>query len=503
VIPVCIVLYWFWQRWQKKQQQKLGDVHLVTNLIATSTTSSQKRNIFIAFLVSILLLMITMASLQVSGGTQKETMQSKEIMIAMDVSNSMLAADAMPNRLQKAKMFINQIIASNSTDKIGLILFAGNAYIAVPLTIDHAVIKMNVEATQPNALPTQGTNISEAITKALHCFDTKQEAGRAIIIVTDGEDHEQEIDAAIDRCKDNKIAIATVGVGTAKGATFIDDNTQQPKQDENGQTVVSRLNETELQAIASQANGIYIALDNSNNALLGLNSFLKNIAATASSIDVQKNIYYFQWTLLPAILLLLIALFYPAKQKKLVVMCIILLPNITTAQISAESIAQGNQKYKNQQYNQAILSYKKVIDNATNSIIHQSIANYNLGNAMAKQNNWQEAIDAYTKSLALQPSNADAKYNLCYAKSKLAKQSKPKNQQQQKKENGFTPENNKENQPKENLQNANKQSAKPQGSKLTKQQAEQYLQALQQEEKRLLQQKKEGKQLGLQHKKDW
>jgi tetratricopeptide (TPR) repeat protein len=188
--------------------------------------------------------------------------------------------------------------------------------------------------------------------------------------------------------------------------------------------------------------------------------------------------------------------------KQLVLLILIIVPKLIQAQSAITTILQGNEQYKHQQYPDAVTTYKKTADNTANSAADKAIANYNLGNTFAKQNNWQNAVDAYTKSLALQPNNPDAKYNLCYAKKKLEKQQQ-KNKQQ----------NNKQQQQQQNQQQQNKQDNNTQQqsnaqkqsmpSKLTKQQAEQYLQALKEQEKKLMQQKRQGKNAGLQQAKDW
>jgi hypothetical protein len=521
VIPICIVLYIYLSIWRKKQLAKIGQMHILKPLLANYSTKVLQLK-FVALLVALALLILCLADPKTTSGKQQITTNSREIIIALDLSTSMLATDVSPSRLLKAKQLVTQFINNNVQDKIGLVLFAGNAYIAVPITIDVASIKMSVETAEPSMLPTQGTNISEALIRAHDCFDTKRDAGRAIVVISDGEDHEQGIDKAIDVCKNDNIQITTIGVGTEQGGTIIDPTTQQPKQDQNGQVVVSKLNNEELASIAKKGNGQYIDLQNTSSALLALNDALAGIQSSGSTEDITTHIHYYQWLLLPAILLLLFSIYptsFTAKHHlhKLAILLFVVLPNTTNAQSAVDIILQGNTQYKQQQYDQALQTYKKAADNTAHTAQDKAIAQYNIGNAYAKQNNWQAAIDAYKQSLALQPNNADAKYNLCYAQAKLKQQqqqdkkNKPqqnknqqdqKQQQKQQQDQQQQQQQNQNNQQQATDQQTNNLQKKPTPSKLTKQQAEQYLQALKEEEKKLMQ-KNRGRNSGIQQAKDW
>jgi tetratricopeptide (TPR) repeat protein len=514
ILPICILLYVYLSTWRKKQLAKIGQNHLIQQLIVNSTSKRLLLQ-FTAFLLSIGLLIVCLADPKTTDGKQQIKTNSREIILALDLSTSMLATDVSPSRLLKAKQLITQFISNNVQDKIGLVLFAGNAYIAVPITIDVASIKMSVETAQPSMLPTQGTNISEALIRAHDCFDTKRDAGRAIVIISDGEDHEQGIDNAIAICKKDNIQITTIGVGTEDGSNIIDPTTQQSKQDANGQVIISKLNSDELNSIAQKGKGQYLELQNASNTLLALNDALANLESKSSAEEATAHIHYYQWLLLPAICLLLFSIINkPMRTKsiglqKLALVLFCLQATTAQAQSANKTILQGNSLYKQQQYEQAYKAYKKTADNSANTITQKAIANYNLGNALAKQNNWQGAVDAYKQSLALQPNNADAKYNLCYAQSKLKKQQQQNNKQNSKQQQDKQDQQQKQNPQQQNQQQQNQQSqlrskpsAKPMPSKLTKQQAEQYLQALKEEEKKIMQ-KKKGRQTGQQNAKDW
>jgi Ca-activated chloride channel homolog len=315
LLPICIVVFIWYQKWRRTQLKKLGDEALVQNMIV-GPSAKWKKTQFLFLLIGLFLLIVSLADPKSSGAQQSMQTSSKEIVIALDLSNSMLATDVAPSRLDKAKQLINQLIDTNTQDKFGLVVFAGNAYIATPITIDIESIKMNVATMQPNILPSQGTNISEAIIRAHDCFNTKREGGKAILLITDGEDHEQGIDNAINTAVKDDIAIITVGVGSSEGGKIIDTETQQPKLDENGQQILSKLNEAELTAIAKKGNGEYIPLQNMQTSCNQIHAQFNQLASgQVSAENTTVYSHYFQWLLLPSILLIALSFFYNPQNK--------------------------------------------------------------------------------------------------------------------------------------------------------------------------------------------
>jgi Ca-activated chloride channel homolog len=314
LIPICIIVFWMHMHWQKNKIKKLGDYQLVQNMIIGSDAKWDRIKI-VALLIGFALLIICLADPSSSGSKQLNSANSKEIVFALDLSNSMLATDVAPSRLDKAKQLINKLIDTNLQDKIGLVVFAGNAYIAVPITIDVESIKMNLASVNPNVLPTQGTNISEAIIRASECFNAKRDGGKAIVLITDGEDHEDGVSKAIEKCKNENIKIITVGVGSEEGAKIINAETQQAKLDADGKEIISKLNEKELQTIAKDGNGEYIHLQNLQDASTLINNQLSSLAGLIENNENTNILFhYFQWLLLPAILLIMFSLFYAPKQ---------------------------------------------------------------------------------------------------------------------------------------------------------------------------------------------
>jgi Ca-activated chloride channel homolog len=315
LLPICLFAFWWYQRWRGVQLKKLGDYQLVQNMLKGESTKWVLTKM-ILLLLGLFLLIISLADPRSSGAQQNMKTISKEIVFALDLSNSMLATDVAPSRLEKAKLMIAKLLDTNMQDKVGLVVFAGNAYIAVPITIDVESIKMNLESVNPSMLPTQGTNISQAITRAAECFNTKREGGKAIVLITDGEDHEQGIKDAIQKCKSNNIKIITVGIGSPNGANIIDPETMQPKIDADGKEIISKLNEEELVSIAKEADGVYVPLQNMQDACNGINNSIRGMQATEENNEsLLVYSHYFQWLLLPAILLIGFSIFYTAKTK--------------------------------------------------------------------------------------------------------------------------------------------------------------------------------------------
>lgn len=259
---------------------------------------------------------IGLANLQAGARTEKLERKGIDVMIALDVSKSMLAGDLSPNRLERAKQFINRVIEKMGNNRIGLITFAGRAYVSVPLTIDLSALKMNLAAASPNMVPTQGTVIGEAIGMARESFNAKETKYKSIILISDGEDHDEGAADEVKKAVGEGIMINTVGLGSPEGALLPDLENGGNKKDENGEDVVSKLNEKLLQDIAATGQGIYLRLGNTDAAA-------EAIARQVNSTE-QKNFgdsiftdynSYFQYFIGIALLLILIEFFLPERKK--------------------------------------------------------------------------------------------------------------------------------------------------------------------------------------------
>jgi Ca-activated chloride channel family protein len=248
------------------------------------------------------------------GASDNKNRKGIDIAIALDVSKSMLATDIAPDRLERAKQFIGKLINEMPDDRIALVLFAGKAYLQMPLTIDHNAAQMFVSSATPDAVPQQGTVISDALKMSAAVFNSQDKKFKAVIVISDGEDHDEDAVTTAKSLAQQGVMINTVGIGSPGGAEIIDPSTGQPKKDEAGNTVISKLNEEELKQIAKATNGIYIRLQSSDEAVSILKGQLSQIDRKAfgdESIMNFKN--YFLWFAAAMLILLLIEPFIPER----------------------------------------------------------------------------------------------------------------------------------------------------------------------------------------------
>lgn len=513
-IPFMVLFYFLLTRWKKNAMKKIGDPPLVKQLIQgfSSKLFAVK---FILILLGFSFCAFAVADLVKPEGTQKINRKGIDVMIALDVSNSMLAEDIKPNRLERAKQLVSKIIDKLSDDKVGIVVFAGRAYLQMPLTTDHSAAKMYLSSASTDNVPTQGTVISQALKMSYAAFNTKEKKYRAIILISDGEDHDEDAIKVTKQLADEGIMVNTIGIGSPQGAPIMDKETNEYKKDESGNTVISKLNEEELKSIAQSGNGLYQLFSSADEVADNLQKKLMTIGQTTltgSSFGVYKN--YFWYFLLAAFIILLIENFLPERKikmsglkKGMPVIFLILVTNISFSQNVKKDIIKGNEAYKKKQYNEAVGAYQKALKKSPEN----TTAFYNLGNALyktdklddalksydntvqtaksnpvkekafynggvvlQKQNKLPECIKAYKNALKLDPNDEEARQNLERALQQLKQQQKQ--DQKDKKQN-------KKDQQKED-QNK-KDEPKPQPSKISKQDAEEKLKSLLEHEKDL------------------
>ncbi|HEY4154947.1 MAG TPA: VWA domain-containing protein [Puia sp.] len=317
VIPGLILLFNLLLSWKKKVGKRIGDPLLVKQLVS----SFSARHFLIKFVLTLLvlsLLIAGMANLRSRAASESITRQGVDVMIVLDVSKSMLARDIKPSRLDKAKQLLYRLVDKLQNDRLGLILFAGRAYMQMPLTPDHGAAKMYISEAGPDAVPTQGTVISDALNMANNSFNRNEHKYKAVLLISDGEDHDPEGLKTAKQLAENGVMINTVGIGSPDGSIIVDPATNEPKKDAKGNIVISKLNEQELQGIADATNGIYIRLDNLEDANITLSQRLDGIekrALTESEFINYKN--YFPWFVGAALILLVIELYIPERKRTL------------------------------------------------------------------------------------------------------------------------------------------------------------------------------------------
>jgi Ca-activated chloride channel homolog len=317
LIPLLILLFYRLMGWKKKLVKKIGDPSLVALLVR----SFSAKNFTLKFALvcgAVFLLVAGLANLRAKGSTENISRQGVDVMIVLDVSKSMLAGDVKPSRLDKAKQLLYRLVDRLQNDRIGLILFAGRSYMQMPLTTDHSAAKLYISEAGPDAVPTQGTVFAEALTMANNSFNRNEHKYKAVVLISDGEDHDPDAAKIAKQMADDGVMVNTVGIGSAEGATLIDPETREPKKDDKGNIVISKLNEQELSSISDLTNGIYIHLDNLEDATLTLAERLDSIekrALSDSEFINYKN--YFPWFIALAGLLLILELFIPERKRKI------------------------------------------------------------------------------------------------------------------------------------------------------------------------------------------
>ncbi|HMC84495.1 MAG TPA: VWA domain-containing protein, partial [Chitinophagaceae bacterium] len=237
-LPLLLVLFIWTISWKKKIQKKIGDPLLVKDLVK-SYSAAKFAVKFILILIVFALLVVASANLQQPGVTDNINRKGVDVMIALDVSNSMLAEDVKPSRLEKAKQFITKLMDKMDNDRIGLVLFAGRAYMQMPLTTDHGAAKMYIQNAGPDAVPAQGTVIGEALKISSSGFNSKERKYKSIVLISDGEDHDPEALKMAQSLAQSGIMINAVGIGSPEGSPIIDYTTNETKKDAQGNTIIT------------------------------------------------------------------------------------------------------------------------------------------------------------------------------------------------------------------------------------------------------------------------
>ena len=305
VIPILALIRLIGYRRRLVKLKKFGDMELVQQQMAD--ISKYRPTVKFWLLQSALALLIVMlARPQMGSKISNEKRNGIETIIALDISNSMLAEDVVPSRLAKSKLLVENLVDNFTNDKIGLVVFAGDAFIQLPITSDYVSAKMFLQNTDPSLITTQGTDIARAIRLSMSSFTQQDKVGRAIILITDGEDHEGgALEAAADANKKD-INVFILGVGNTQGAPIPVAEGGYMK-DENGQTVMTALNEKMCQDIARAGKGTYIHVDNTNDAPKKLNEELAKLQrGETNSVIYSEYDEQFQAFGILALLLLII-----------------------------------------------------------------------------------------------------------------------------------------------------------------------------------------------------
>ena len=536
-LPLIAILRWVLERKQLKRLKLFGDPTLLRHLMPDV---SKMRPVvkFWMLLAAMALIIVMMARPQMGTRISHEKRTGIESIIAMDISNSMLAEDVTPSRLDRTKMMVENLVDNFTDDKIGLIVFAGDAFVQLPITSDYVSAKMFLSEIEPSLIATQGTDIATAINMAANSFTQQQGVGKAIIVITDGEDHEGGALEAAKAAKKKGMRVYVLGVGSDKGAPIPLGNGDYMK-DRTGNTVMTKLNEEMCRQIAEAGGGAYIHVDNNTNAQRQLDSEL----AKLSKKEMQSTIYsdydeQFQAFGIIAIILLILEIcilesknpiarrlnIFGRKQRTTTLIVALLVASASFAQNDRRYITQGNKLFRSGQFDKAEVAYRKAKEknprnpqahyNLGNSLmaqkkdsaavqsfqksteletskIRKAMAFHNMGVVCQQHKMYGEAIEAYKSSLRLNPKDDATRYNLelCKRQQRNQKNQDKQDQNKQKDKNG-------NDQKDEKQKNKDKQDQKKNNNenKMSKENAEQMLNAAMQQEKSTQQRMKKAMQ---------
>lgn len=286
LIPLLAVGYFYAMFLKKKAIRRFGDPELMATLMPdVSSFRPHVKMVILLFVAGLMVLLLARPQF----GSKLETVKRKgvEVIIALDISNSMLAQDVQPSRLVKAKRLIAQLVNKMENDKVGMIVFAGDAFTQLPITSDYISAKMFLDAINPGLITKQGTAIGAALDLANKSFTPQEGVGRAVVLITDGENHESGAEAAAEAAAKKGIQVNVLGVGSPDGAPIPVEGTNDYRRDREGNVIVTRLNEAMCQQVAKAGNGIYVRVDNSNAAQKAIAQEIDKMAKA----DVETQVY--------------------------------------------------------------------------------------------------------------------------------------------------------------------------------------------------------------------
>ena len=532
VIPVLALLRFMMTRTQKKRLKKFGDPQLVRQLMP-DVSRWRPAVKFWLLQAALALIIVMLARPQFGTRISHEKRQGIETLIAMDISNSMLAEDVTPSRLDRCKMMVENLVDNFTDDKIGLIVFAGDAFIQLPITSDYVSAKMFLADIQPSMIRTQGTDIALAIRKAQNSFTQEENIGKAIIVITDGEDHEGGAVEAAKEARKKGMRVYVLGVGSDGGSPIPDGNGGYMK-DRSGNTVMTRLNQDMCRQIAQAGGGAYIHVDNNSDAQRQLDNGLAKLAKkeTESTVFSEYD-EQFQAVGILVLLLLIAELcilecknpllrnvrFFKGKRRYSSAMTLLMLMTAmaANAQNDRDYIREGNRNFRSGKFAEAEVSYRKSIEkNPRNpqaaynlgnalfaqkkdsaavvayesgvqletSAIRKSMGYHNMGVVCQSHKMFSEAIEAYKNALRLNPKDDEARYNLEICKKQQKNQQNKQNQDKQDQKKDDKGKDQKKDQQKEKQkQDKDKQQQNKDKNKMSKDNAEQLLNAAIQQEK--------------------
>lgn len=318
IVPLLVMLF-IWNTIRRKRKlQSFGNPELLAQYMPNVSMVRPQFKFYIQIL-ALVLLIVALARPQFGVKEQTVKRQGMEVMVALDVSNSMLAQDVAPSRLGRSKQLLSKIIDGMTEDKVGLVVFAGDAYTQLPITCDYVSAKMFLSSISPSLVARQGTAIGSAIDLSIKSFGAESTASRAIILITDGENHEDDAIGAAKLAKEKGIQVFVLGVGKPEGSPIPLEGSMSFRKDKDGNVVVSKLNEEMCRQIAQAGGGMYLRVDNTNAAQRTLQKELGKLAKSELETRVysEYNEQYQSFVILALILLVIEFFIFGRRNKRL------------------------------------------------------------------------------------------------------------------------------------------------------------------------------------------
>lgn len=312
LIPVSLLIYAF--SWRRKIQTKLGNSLLIAQLIRSFSLP--------LFFIKPIVILIALALLVISAANPRKIIPAEskntdlDLMFALDVSNSMLSADINPTRLSAAKELIKNLVQSVDVNRVGLIVFAGQALLQLPMTHDTKAAEMYINDVNTDAIPQQGTSIGDALALCDRSLNLNEYKYKTVVLISDGEDHDDKAISMAKQLRENGVVVYCIGAGTPQGSIFKEAGSTQYMTDENGEKVISRLNESLLKNIASITGGNFFLLDDQDKIITALKKEFSKFAEKHPGSGQAKSYFsYYHLFLFPAIFLLIIEIMVPEKKR--------------------------------------------------------------------------------------------------------------------------------------------------------------------------------------------
>jgi len=539
LIPLVALLIFFRYR-QRKELGKFLSSQTV-EVLAPGKSRTKEFGKDLLFVLSAAMLILTAANPRVGTRMEEVKLKGIDLMVALDVSLSMKAEDIRPSRLEKAKQDVSRLLQRLRGDRIGLIVFAGEAFVQFPLTSDYSAADLFLSAADVDAVPYPGTAIGAALDLAMNSFQKDSPAQKAIIVVSDGENTVGDLLASVDRARRMNVRIFGIGQGTPSGGpipVYRGGRLADYKRDRTGSMVLTKLDETALQQISSATGGAYLRATSGGNEVEQIFDELSKLEkAEYGALQVAGYQTVYQYPLALALLLLIIEMMMSEKRKWILttlrkvfirrglpVVMILFLPLILQSQTVRKHVSDGNALYEKGDFKEAEISYRKglekddrsrvALSNLGSSLYKQeqysaaagqfveaaqradtdeerADSYYNLGNTLFKENKLQESIEAYKRALRLHSEDQDARHNLELARRQLQQQQQQqkqdkKNDQQQKKEKDQKEDQQQQQRRQQQEQQQEQQRRQEQmRQQIPKEQAEAILEALKNNEKKI------------------